>query len=141
MGMFLFIFISRKQLWYKIRTSLLCRGSADFFTAFKRDRDFITNIIIAMMPTSHIPHNMSPIMDGVSLLTDSTKSFICFVVPDIFGFMVFFVTASIFDAATFFHAPSQSKTCGNPNGRKGTNGTARIKRSRSHKWNCIRLVR
>ena len=41
----------------------------------------ITNIIIAKMPTIHIPNNMYPAMDGVSLFTESEKSFIQSVFP------------------------------------------------------------
>ena len=141
MGMFLLICISLKQSLYNMRTVLLCKGRADFFKVFKRDFDFITNKSMAMMPIIHIPNKISPTIEGVSLLTDSAKSFICFAASDIFQLSVVFVILSMFDDAVFLNVPSHEKICQNPTGRKGINGTARSPSSRNHRLNCIRLVK
>ncbi len=124
-----------------MRASLLCKGRADFFKAFKRDFDFITNKIIARMPISHTAHSISPMMEGVSLLTESAKSFICFAVSDIFMFPADLEIVPAFDDAAFFSVPSHRKICENGVGRKGINGTVRSPSSRNHKLNCIRFVK
>ena len=140
MGISFFIFISRKQLLYNMRTSLFCRGRADFFIAFKRDLDFATNNNIAKMPVSHIPNRMSPIIDGVLLLTDSAKSLICFPAPDAFLFIIVSAVA-IFGDAAFFNLSNHKRICENETGRKGRNGTVKSPSSGNHRLNCIRPVR
>ncbi len=139
--MFLFIFISLKQLLYIIRTFLFCKGSADFFKVFRRDTDLAMNKSITIIPISHMPHRKSPTMDGVSLLTDSAKSFICFTVPDKFAVTVVSVVVPRCDDTVFFHVPNQARICENPIGRRGINGTARSPISKNHKLNCSRSVR
>ena len=141
MGMSFFIFSSLKQLLYNLRTSLLCKGRADFFKVFRRVFDFITNSSIAKMPTSHIPNKISPMTDGVLLLTDRAKSFICLVVPEIPVFAAVSVTVCMSSNAVFFNFSNHNKICENRNGRTGRNGTASSPSSRNHKLNCIRLVR
>ena len=81
-GIFLAIFISFKHLLYSLRTSGFWRESADLFIVRKRREDLIINIIIASIPTIHIPNKMYPVTDGVSLFTERAKLFIQFVVPD-----------------------------------------------------------
>ena len=135
------MFISFKQSRYKIRAVLFCSGSADFFTAFRRDIDFITNKAMASTPVSHIPHNRSPRMDGVSLLTDSAKSFSCFTAPEIFGSGVPSVITFLLKSTALFHISGHAGAGMNPNGRKGKKGTAKSPSSRYHKLNCIRLVK
>ena len=136
-----FIFSSLKQLLYNMRTSLLCKGRADFFKEFRRVFDFITNSSIAKIPVIHIPSRISPITDGVLLLTDSAKSFICLAVPDASIFTAVSVTVSMPADVAFFHLSSNEKICENGTGRTGINGTANSPSSRNHKLNCIRLVR
>ena len=89
----------------------------------------------------HIPNSISPIMDGVLLLTDRAKSLICFAAPGVFAFAAVSVRDSIFDAAAFFNLSSHKRTCDNRIGRTGRNGTAKSPSSRNHKLNCILLVR
>lgn len=141
MGMSFFIFISLKQLLYNIRTSLFCKGRADFFSKFKCAFDFTADSSIAKMPTIHIPNSISPIIDGVLLLTDSVKSLICFAAPDAFIFTVVSVMVFIFGAVVCFNFSSHRRICENQNRRKGRNGTASRPSSGNHKLNCIRLVR
>ena len=141
MGMSRLIFNSSRHLPYNTRTSLFCKGSADFFKLFRRAFDFFTNRSIAKMPISHIPNSMSPITDGALPLTDSAKSFICFTVPDKFAVTVVSVVVPRCDDTVFFHVPNQARICENPIGRRGINGTARSPISKNHKLNCSRSVR
>ena len=113
MGMSLFMFISSKQVLYNVRTFLLCKGSADFFKVFKREFDFAANNIITTIPLNHIPNRISPIIDGVLLLTDNVKSFICFVVLDTLIFPAVSATVFIVDDAGIFSLPSHKKICEN----------------------------
>ena len=100
----------------------------------------ITNIIIARIPTIHIPNNMYPVMDGVSLFTESAKLFIQSVFPA--GLIP---TASPIAVAVseeeLLKLPSHEKICGNPMRRNGIKGTASNPRSRNHRLYCIRLDR
>lgn len=141
MGMSFFIFSSLRQLLYNMRTFSLCKGSADFFKAFRRVFDFMINNSIAKMPVIHIPNRISPITGGVLLLTDSAKSFSCLAVPDAPAFTAVSARVSLPADAAFFHLSSNEKICENGTGRTGINGTARSPSSRNHKLNCIRLVR
>lgn len=120
---------------------MFCRGSADFLMAFKRDTDLSTRKTMARIPTSYIPHKNNPITEGISRLTDSAKSLIGFTVTEIFEVRESSAIDFPPDDTAFPHAPNQAKTCVNPIGRKGINGTARIPNRRNHKRNCIRLVK
>ena len=139
--MFLFIFVSFKQPLYKVRTALLCKGSADFLIIFKRNIDFKTNVNIAIMPASHIPHNRTPTREGISLLTDSAKSSICAVVSKICRLAAVPFIGYALGNDAYLNTPSREKNWKKAIGRKGINGIKRSPSSRNHKLNCIRPVK
>ena len=141
MGMFFFIFSSFRQLRYSMRIFWFCKGRADFFKVFKRKLDLAADTAITKIPPSHMANNISPMTDGVLLLTDSAKSFICFAVPGTFIFNAVSAAAPMPGAPAFFKLSSHKKICENLIGRTGRNGTISIPSNRSHKWSCIRLVR
>ena len=101
----------------------------------------ITNIIIAKMPTIHIPNNMYPAMDGVSLFTESAKSFIQSVFPVRLIPAASPIVIAVPEAGEFLKLPSHEKICGNPMRRNGIKGTTNNPSSRNHRLYCIRLDR
>ena len=101
----------------------------------------ITKIIIARIPTIHIPNNMYPAMDGASLFTERVKSFIQFTFPVGAVPMVSPIVVPVLEDGELLRLPSHEKICGNPMRRNGIKGTASNPRSRNHRLYCIRLDR
>ena len=93
------------------------------------------------MPTIHIPNNMYPAMDGVSLFTESEKSFIQSVFPVGLIPTASPIAVAVPEAGEHLKLPSHEKICGNPIRRNGIKGTASNPRSRNHRLYCIRLDR
>lgn len=93
------------------------------------------------MPTIHIPNNMHPIMDGVSLCTESVKSFI----QCVFTFRLVLKDSSIAvlvpETGEFLRLQIHNKICANPIRRNGIKGTANNPSSKNHRLYCIRLDR
>ena len=85
----------------------------------------ITNIIMARIPTIHIPNSMYPAMDGVSLFTERVKSFIQFVFPIVNASAVPAILVPASEEGELLRLPSQEKICGRPMKRNGINGTAK----------------
>ena len=73
----------------------------------------ITNIIMAKIPTIHIPNNMYPAMDGVSLFTERVKSFIQFVFPVVTASAVPVIAVPAPEEGELLKLPSHEKICGN----------------------------
>ena len=101
----------------------------------------ITNIIMARIPTIHIPNSMYPAMDGVSLFTERVKLFIQFVFPVVTASAVPVILVPAPEEGELLRLPSQEKICGRPMKRNGINGTAKSPSSRNHRLYCIRLDR
>ena len=80
----------------------------------KRREDFITNIIMARIPTIHIPNSMYPAMGGVSLFIERVKSFIQFVFPVVTASAVPAILVPALEEGELLRLPSQEKICGRP---------------------------
>ena len=98
-------------------------------------------IIIAKMPTIHIPNNMYPVMDGVSLFTERVKSFIQSAFPVGLIPTVSPIAVPVPEAEGLPRQLSQERICGNPMKRNGIKGTASNPRSRNRRLYCMRLER
>ena len=101
----------------------------------------ITNIIMARIPTIHIPNSMYPAMGGVSLFIERVKSFIQFVFPVVTASAVPAILVPALEEGELLRLPSQEKICGRPMKRNGINGTAKSPSNRNHRLYCIRLDR
>ena len=107
----------------------------------KRIEDLITNIIIARMPTSHIPNSMYPMLDGVSLFTERAKSFIQSAFPAGLIPTASPMAVLVPEVGELFRLLSHERICGNPIKRNGIKGTTNNPSSRNHRLYCIRLDR
>ena len=101
----------------------------------------ITNIIIARMPTSHIPNSMYPMLDGVSLFTERAKSFIQSAFPAGLIPTASPMAVLVPEVGELFRLLSHERICGNPIKRNGIKGTTNNPSSRNHRLYCIRLDR
>ena len=101
----------------------------------------ITKIIIARIPTIHIPNKMYPAMDGALLFTGRVKSCIQSAFPIEFISRASAIVVSIPEAGGFHRLLSHENICGKPIIRDGIKGTPNNPSSRNHRLYCIRLER
>ena len=91
------------------------------------------------MPTSHIPNNIYPAMDGVSLFTERAKSFIQSAFPAGLIPTASPMAVLVPEVGELFRLLSHERICGKLIRRKGIKGTAKSPSNSNHRLYCIRL--